>query len=266
MLNSQKTSSMAKGKWDALITSLALLLSLLGLGALSIISFYQTMYAFEDLKDPTLVIASLPVGMWIPFFAALASQYGQNLALYARRQFGTEKPVFKFKNFVFKNNHWYLVAFAVTALIDAATNCLWYYNRTAGVEVLVLWKSVMYLFMISLVVVEEVLGVALQAFVRSIVELRRISVLENYQASKDNGNRGGGDFKARTETLGNSFKPRPPMEQKKKMPFVRPEQTGMGGHVMGGKQPLSDDNDDEMLDFFSVNRAISEFQRLKDDD
>lgn len=178
MYNSQKTSHRAKGKWDAVITSLALFASIIGLGALSIASYYQTLYAFDNLKDPTMIILNIPFGMYIPVFAALASQYGQNLALYSQKQFGTEEKVFKIGNFVFKNKHGYLVAFAIAALIDAGTNCQWYYGTNRASQDPVYWQAVMYMFMVALVFVEEVLGLAIQAFVRSLVELRRISAIE----------------------------------------------------------------------------------------
>lgn len=262
MYNSAKNSVRAKGKWDALITSLALLATIIGLGALSIISFYQTMYAFNDLKDPSIVIASIPAGMWIPLFASLVSQYGQNLALYAKRRYGTDEKVFKIKTFVFKNNYWYLLAFGVTALIDATTNCIWYYNRTLGSDVIIVWKIAMYLFMISLVVVEEVLGIALQAFVSSLVDLKRIVAIERGQ------NEG---FKRQETQNQSSFRP----TEKK----INNNNLGLGGANMFRpernmsqsmkKQPrveVENELDDEMADFFRQKNALAEQVRLQNKD
>lgn len=165
-----------KQKWEAIIVTITLLFCVIGLAGLSYISFFQTLFAFKPLNDPTMIVGGVAVGNWVAFLCALLFQYGQNAALYIRKVYGTDKIAFNVMGFFnVRNSDTYLIVFAVCAIIDAGTNIIWLSSQPEVANQAFYFKVIEYSVMALLVFVEEVLGITLQALSHSIEKLKEIN-------------------------------------------------------------------------------------------
>jgi hypothetical protein len=170
------TKNISKEKWEAIIVTVTLFFCVIGLAGLSYISFFQTLFAFKPLNDPTMIVGGVAVGGWVAFLCACIFQYGQNAALYIRKIYGTNKVIFNFMGFFdVKNSDIYLIVFSICALIDGGTNIIWLDSQPEVALQATYLKVIEYSVMALLVFVEEVLGITLQAFSHSIQHLKEIN-------------------------------------------------------------------------------------------
>lgn len=172
--NSARNGEFAKKKWFAIITTLALFIFSIGLIGASVVSFFQTLYAFEPLNDPEIVILGIQAGNSIAFFFAAIFQYGQNAALFIKKHYCNGTVVANLWAFQITDRTVCDVAFWACAIIDGGTNCIWL-GRQKDVSLQPVYiQAIEYAVMILAVWVEEVLGAALQGLSHSATELRKI--------------------------------------------------------------------------------------------
>lgn len=160
-------------KWEQIILVVALLLFLVGLGTVSIVSFFQTETAFKGLNDPNIK----GIGGFISIAFAFIFQYGQNAALYIRKKFCNDKTLFTLYTWDISDKTIALWVFWIFAMVDALTNIIWFYqtvekNPDPFLNVVV--NVLGYAAMILAVGVEEILGKALDAFSRATGELKTL--------------------------------------------------------------------------------------------
>ncbi|MFH2029189.1 MAG: hypothetical protein ABIJ40_01005 [Bacteroidota bacterium] len=179
MYNPKRNGEKEKKKWEMIITTITLGLCIVGLIGISIISFFQTLYAFLPLNDPTMEMGGIGVGCWIAFLFALVFQYGQNAALYVRQHYAAGKRILNvFGLYDLTDRGAYMGVFLICSLIDAGTNCIWLYNQKDIAMQPIYFQIIEYGAMILIVGVEEVLGIVLQAFNHSKANLRLILLKE----------------------------------------------------------------------------------------
>jgi hypothetical protein len=165
----------SKHKYLALINVLAMVTVLIALLGMSYASLMQTIQAFALWEDPTLSI-----GIYLPILLGVLFQYGQNAALYLRKRFGSNKQLQQgFPDWLTTNNI-ALSVFAVCALVDGATNILWFEKVvvTSLTSNILIYRVIGWLGMSLLVFVEEVLGWVLDGLSLSWKEYRSITVAE----------------------------------------------------------------------------------------
>jgi hypothetical protein len=165
----------SKHKYLALINVLAMVVVLIALLGMSYASLMQTIQAFALWEDPTLSI-----GIYLPILLGVLFQYGQNAALYLRKRFGNNKQLQQgFPDWLTTNNI-ALSVFAVCALVDGATNILWFEkNVVASLTTnILIYRVIGWLGMSLLVFVEEVLGWVLDGLSLSWKEYRSVVASE----------------------------------------------------------------------------------------
>ncbi len=180
MLNPQRNAALSKRKFEVSVITITLLLCVCGLLGMSIMSFFQTQSAFTPLNDPSMTFQGIEFGSWIAFLCALIFQYGQNAALYVKNTYTTGKVFINlFGIWNIKDTTLCWIVFWICAGIDAGTNCLWLYNQPDIKKQNPVFQTVEYAAMISVVFVEEVLGIVLQALAHSFTLWKQIVASEN---------------------------------------------------------------------------------------
>lgn len=178
-----------KAKWEAIIVTFTLILCAIGLAGLSYISFFQTLFAFLPLNDPSMIVGGVAVGNWVAFLCACIFQYGQNAALYIRKIYGTDKVLFNVMGFFdIRNKDIYLIVFGICALIDGGTNMIWLASQPEVALQPLYFKVVEYSVMGLLVFVEEVLGITLEALSHSMKTLKGINASLRKESANQTGN------------------------------------------------------------------------------
>jgi hypothetical protein len=166
------TEHVEKHKYMALLVVLSLVAVLIALLGISYVSLVQTVIAFSDWVDPNIAY----VGTIIPWLLGVLFQYGQTAALYIRKVYGNDRPIQNGFPYWLTSNNIALGFFFASAIVDAATNIVWY-NTTVIPRAegnLILYRVIGYVGMSIIVFVEEGTGIVIQAFVRSWREYRSI--------------------------------------------------------------------------------------------
>lgn len=185
-MNADRNSAWEKRKWTTAIAVITIGLGVIGLIVMSFVSYFQTAIAFAPLADTSIPI----VGGWIPYFLAFVFQYGQNIALFLKSRYATGQHVFTFLFWDVDDKTLYNAAFGFCAILDAGTNCIWLSENTQVSSQKWYFQLVEYGAMVGVVWVEEVLGMAIQAFASSVTELNQIMVRERGRGgSKPNNNK-----------------------------------------------------------------------------
>jgi hypothetical protein len=177
MVNSKARDALPRMKWEQIILVLAIGLLIIGLGVVSIVSFFQTETAFRNLNDSEIK----GVGSLISVAFAFIFQYGQNAALYIRKKFCNGKIIYSLYTWEVSDKTIFLGIFWLFAAVDALTNIVWFYktveiNPDPFLNAIV--RVLGYAAMILAVGVEEALGKALDAFSHALSELKVIFELE----------------------------------------------------------------------------------------
>lgn len=172
--NSERNANYQKKKWETVITFISLALCTAGLATISVISYFQTMYAFKPLNDTEIPV----IGGWIAVGMAFIFQYGQNAALYYKAHYTSGSHVFNFLFWNITDRAACNAIFAICALIDAGTNLIWLEGNTEVATMKWYFQVLVYGVMIGVVFVEEVLGKVLQATSHVYTELQKIMAFE----------------------------------------------------------------------------------------
>jgi len=172
-------------KWNQIVLVITIILCIVGLGVVSVVSFFQTETAFRGLNDSSIV----GLGLFISIAFAFVFQYGQNAALYIRKKFATGKKILTLFTWDITDSTILMIIFWIFAAVDALTNIVWFYrtvenNPDPFLNVVV--KILGYSAMLLAVFVEEVFGVVMDALSRAIKELKSILEWEKKNHSEDN--------------------------------------------------------------------------------
>jgi hypothetical protein len=175
--------------WQQRIIVTALVLLLIGLVIASFVSFFQTELAFRPLNDVNIPL----IGGLISYAFAFIFQYGQNAALYIRQKFCTGKTLFTipFLGWDISDKTSLFALFLLFAIVDAATNVIWFYrnvetNTDVFLDIIV--KGIGYLAMFAVVFVEEALGWVLDALSKATKEMKEILKWENLSKKSEEKN------------------------------------------------------------------------------
>jgi hypothetical protein len=177
-------------KYVALVNLLSFIAVSIVLIFISGASLVQTISAFRALEDAELVVAGVSIGLFLPIAYGVLFQYGKNVALYIRKYYCDTKTIFiiPFVEWRISTSSLAMFAFWVCAIVDAATNVLWFYRNVEMtgdpiVDGLVVVTG--YPAMIGIVFVEELLGIVFQGLRRSFRELKSINEREKAQGTID---------------------------------------------------------------------------------
>lgn len=224
--NSSRNGESQKKKWVAIITSIALAFFVVGLAGTSIVSFFQTMQAFLPLNDPTILMGGIRLGDAIAFLFAAIFQYGQNAALFIKKNYCYEpKIVLDLGIFDITDARLCDIAFGVCAAIDAGTNCLWLSKQGDVASQAWYFKWLEYAAMILIVFVEEVLGIAIQSLSHSLTELKKIRLHDRSHGQgqgKSDDRRGVGDGREIQRPISQQFRERLPQGSNQPKPMFQP--------------------------------------------
>jgi len=160
------------------ILLIASVLFFLGLIGMSIASFIQTEIAFRAMNDSEVVFFTFIIGNYMSYFAAFVFQYGQNVALFIRKEFLIKKVIFRFAGINFTQKKIALLIFWIFAVVDGGTNVLWFKGQYVPSEDEVkniLIQIVSYSAMIAVVGSEEMLEWAWSATSRIWIDLMGIN-------------------------------------------------------------------------------------------
>lgn len=172
--NSDRNGNFQKKKWETVITVVALSLCAVGLAAASVISYFQTMYAFLPLNDKEIPM----IGNYIAVGMAFIFQYGQNAALYYKNRYATGGHAFTFLLWNVTDKAVCSGVFLLCAVIDGGTNILWLQGQANIADQKWYFQLLYFAAMIAVVFVEEVLGKAIQIVAHAYTELQKILVSE----------------------------------------------------------------------------------------
>jgi hypothetical protein len=178
------------------IIVLTLLAVVFGLGAISLVSLFQTEKAFQPMNDPSIIILGINIGAYISVFFALIAQYTQNVALYIGKHYCTGKVVFESElpiigEVVIVDKALADGAFWVSAIIDALTNIVWFYTTVSIPTDFVLGamlRIIGYTGMLASVFVEEAIGIVMDALRKATRQLKDISAQEKRMRLREKAN------------------------------------------------------------------------------
>jgi hypothetical protein len=163
--------------WYSLISVITTFLLLIGLIGISIVSFFQTNKTFEPLNDPSIIIFTLPFGMWISLFMSFIVQYGQNVALIVIALFCKNIVIFQIGKIKITDTNIAWIIFWITAITDAATNIVWFMTTVEIPDDIItgtIVRLIGYGTMILSIFSEEALGIVLDSFSKSLEQLKKI--------------------------------------------------------------------------------------------
>jgi len=171
-------------KYVVAVSLIALIAVAITLFGASIASLMQTISAFQEFADPTIIFLGIPIGVYLPVIYGVMFQYGQNAALYIREHYGSDEEIATVFRVKLTSNNISLGVFIACLTVDVATNFLWFYKSvamTGDLFVDVLIQVVGYGSMFLIAWSEEVLGIVVQALRRVSKQLSSIKLREKAQ-------------------------------------------------------------------------------------
>jgi hypothetical protein len=179
--------------WSHFVIVLTLIFTFIALVGISIVSFFQTERAFQGFNDPTIVVLGFSIGDYISILFAMAAQYTQNVALYIKKYFCSDKVIFRSEipllgEIEIFDTSLADTAFWVSAVIDSLTNVVWFYQSVippSDAILKVLINVIGYGAMFAVVFAEEAIGVVLDALKNSIRQLKDIRASEKRFAARE---------------------------------------------------------------------------------